>query len=54
MNYVLAALTAIAFALVLVGAITGRIKITNCCSIADPSKDLRMRAAYEDDQADGA
>lgn len=54
MEYVLVALIAIAFSLLVLGALTGRVKMTNCCSIADPTKDLRMRAAYEDDTKSGA
>jgi hypothetical protein len=40
----------IAFLVVLVvGAVTGRVKSRSCCSIADPRQDLRMRAAFEGD-----
>lgn len=35
--------------LLVVGAITGRVQVTSCCSIADPIHDARMRAAFEDD-----
>ncbi|MEJ7634729.1 hypothetical protein [Aeromicrobium sp.] len=48
MIYVLAAFALIVLVLTVVLAVTGRIKPTNCCSVADPSKDLRMRAAFED------
>jgi hypothetical protein len=34
------------------GGLTGRVTMTSCCSIADPRRDLRMRAAFEDE--DGA
>jgi hypothetical protein len=38
----------IAFLVVLVvGAVTGRIKSRSCCSVADPRQDLRMRGAFE-------
>lgn len=30
------------------GGLTGRVTMTSCCSIADPRRDLRMRAAFED------
>lgn len=33
------------------GGLTGRVRMTSCCSIADPRRDLRMRAAFEDDDA---
>ena len=35
--------------LLLLGAITGRVKSRSCCSISDPRQDLRMRSAFEDD-----
>ncbi len=42
----------IAFLVVLVlGAVTGRVKSRSCCSIADPRQDLRMRAAFEGESA---
>lgn len=34
--------------LLVVGAITGRVKVKSCCAIADPRHDLRMRGAYID------
>ena len=37
------------FVVVLVyGGITGRITMSSCCAVADPAKDLRMRAAFQD------
>ena len=51
MAYVAAAVV-IALVLVLViGAMTRRIQVTSCCSLADPARDLRMRAAFENDAA---
>ena len=32
------------------GGLTGRVRMSSCCAVADPSKDLRMRAAFEDDE----
>lgn len=32
------------------GALTGRVRLSACCSVADPSKDLRMRAAFADSE----
>ena len=29
------------------GGLTGRVRMSSCCSIADPSQDLRMRGAFE-------
>ena len=34
--------------MLLVGAVTGRVKVTSCCSV-DARCDARMRAAFEDD-----
>jgi hypothetical protein len=31
-----------------IGALTGRVKATSCCSIADPRRDLRMQDAFAD------
>jgi hypothetical protein len=28
------------------GGITGRVRLTSCCAVADPRRDLRMRAAF--------
>ena len=33
---------------VVVGALTGRVKVSSCCAVADPRRDLRMRAAFAD------
>ncbi len=48
MEYVLGGLVALFFVTLLVAVVTGRVRMRSCCSIADPAKDLRMRAAYED------
>lgn len=45
--YLLAALALLLPAALLVSVVTGRVRIRACCS-ADPTKDLRMRAALED------
>jgi hypothetical protein len=45
-------LAAAAFlAVVIYGGLTGRIKGQGCCSIPDPRRDARMRAAFDDDDA---
>ena len=44
MQYVLAGLVVAFVMYVVVGAITGRIRVRSCCA-ADPARDLRMRAA---------
>ncbi len=36
-----------------VGAATGRIRAGRaCCAVADPRRDLRMRAAFDEDAGD--
>jgi len=35
-------------ALLVVGGVTGRVKVTSCCAAADPRRDARMRSAYPD------
>lgn len=52
MQIVLAVIATVPVAVLLLGALSGRVRLTNCCSVADPSKDLRMRAAF--DQASSA
>jgi hypothetical protein len=40
---------AIVFSVLLIlGAITGRVTVKSCCAVADPRRDARMRAAFED------
>lgn len=34
--------------MLVVGAVSGRVRVQGCCSIADPRLDLRMRGAFED------
>ena len=49
MVYVLGGLAALFLVLVVVGAVTGRVEVRSCCTVADPRRDARMRAAFEDD-----
>ncbi len=35
------------------GGLTGRVRLTSCCAAADPRRDLRMRAAFTDDELSG-
>ena len=46
---VFAALLALLF-----GALTGRVQLRSCCAHADPSKDLRMREAFQPDDDSAA
>lgn len=38
--------------LLVVGAITGRVKITSCCAVAAPQRDTRMKAAFAENDAE--
>lgn len=49
MVYVLGGFAALLLLALVVGALTRRIDLTSCCSIADPRQDARMRAAFEED-----
>ena len=48
MTWVLAALVALFLAALVTASVRGRVRLRSCCA-ADPSRDLRMRAAFEDD-----
>ncbi len=50
MEIVIATLIAAPVVALVIGALSGRIRLTSCCVPSDPSRDLRMRAAFEDDQ----
>ena len=47
MPYVLGALAVASLGFMILGAMTGRITMSACCTVADPSRDLRMRDAFE-------
>jgi len=51
MEYAAAAVVVALVLLLVIGALTRRIEVTACCSLADPARDLRMRAAFENDSA---
>jgi hypothetical protein len=51
MPYVFASVIVLFLLALAVGGATGQIRARSCCA-ADPKRDLRMRAAFED--ADGA
>ena len=48
MTWVLAVPVLGFLAFLVLGSITGRVKLTSCCSIADPRCDARMRDAFLD------
>ena len=37
-----------------IGGVTGHVKLTSCCSIADPRRDSRMRDAFLEDAPEPA
>jgi len=51
-QYVLGSVLIVFTLALLVGAATGRVKTTSCCA-TDPSKDLRMRDAFQGDDLHG-
>ena len=51
MEYVAGALVILLVLILVIGALTRRIQVTSCCSLSDPARDLRMRAAFENDAA---
>jgi hypothetical protein len=50
MEIVIATLIAVPLVTLVIGAPSGRIRLTSCCATSDPSRDLRMRTAFESDQ----
>lgn len=42
----LAVVVILFLAALVVGGITGRVRLTGCCAVADPRRDARMRAAF--------
>lgn len=49
MQYVLGGLAFALLAVMVVGGLTGRVRMTSCCSVPI-ERDLRMRGAFEDEQ----
>jgi hypothetical protein len=49
--YALAAIAVLPLVALVLGAVTGRVRVRSCCSAVDPAKDLRMRAAFAEDPA---
>ena len=43
MRYIIGGLVILYLVVMLVGMLTGRIKVKSCCVVSDPSKDARMR-----------
>ncbi len=51
MVMVLGVLVVLFLAVLLIGAVTGRVKVSSCCVVADPQCDARMRDAFARDDA---
>lgn len=51
MAYVLGIVAGVFLVVLVLAAVTGRLRLGSCCAVADPSKDLWMRAAFEGDDA---
>lgn len=47
MAYIVATPVLLFLVALAIGALTGRVRTTSCCSNANPAKDLRMRPAFE-------
>jgi hypothetical protein len=47
MPYVLGVLAVLFLGFLVIGAVSGRVKMSACCTVADASRDLRMRDAFE-------
>ena len=52
LTYVVASLVVLPVLVLVVGALRGRAQVRGCCP-ADPIRDLRMRAAFDDERAEG-
>ena len=51
MEFVAGAVVLVLALILVIGALTRRVEVTSCCSLGDPARDLRMRAAFEHDAA---
>ncbi len=47
-EYVFGGVVIVFLLVLIVGGLTGRVRARGCCSIADPSQDLRSRATGAD------
>lgn len=48
MEWVIASPVVLFIVFLVVGAVTGRVRMKSCCAKADGRSDLRMRGAFED------
>jgi hypothetical protein len=44
-RYLIGGVVILFLVLLLLGALTGRVKAQSCCAVADPDRDLRMRTS---------
>ena len=51
MAYIVGGALLAAVALLVFASHTGRVQVRACCGVADPRRDLRMRAAFTDDES---
>lgn len=49
LQYLVGGVVIVFLVLLILGAVTGRVKSRSCCSVADPRQDLRMRGAFDDE-----
>ena len=52
MEYVFGIPALVFLVLLVYGGLTGRVRLSSCCAVADPRRDLRMQGAFDDDVAD--
>lgn len=50
MVWVLGLVPLVFLALLILGAVTGRVSVTSCCAVGDAARDLRMRPAFADEE----
>ncbi len=49
MQYLIGGLLTLFLLGLIIAGVTGRVRLRSCCSTADPAHDLRMKAAFADD-----
>ena len=50
MEIVIGSLIVLSLVALVLGAVSGRVRLESCCTPSDPSRDLRMRDAFEHDE----
>lgn len=49
MKFVFGVPVALFLITLVIGGLTGRVRLTSCCTVADPRKDLRMASAFQEE-----